>query len=50
MWVAYFAGAGRQTEIIAAGLLHDVLEKTVNISAELHRRFGAQIARLVESV
>jgi (p)ppGpp synthase/HD superfamily hydrolase len=37
-------------EIIAAGLLHDVLEKTATTSAELHGRFGAQIARLVESV
>jgi hypothetical protein len=27
-----------------------VLEKTATTSAELHRRFGAQIARLVESV
>ena len=37
-------------EIIAAGLLHDVLEKTATTSAELHRRFGARIALLVESV
>jgi (p)ppGpp synthase/HD superfamily hydrolase len=41
---------GQPDEIIAAGLLHDVLEKTATTSAELHRRFGAQIARLVESV
>ena len=37
-------------EVIAAGLLHDVLEKTATTSAELRRRFGARIARLVESV
>ncbi len=37
-------------EIIAAGLLHDVLEKTATTSAELHRRFGTQIAQRVESV
>src|SRR5450755_2431520 len=41
---------GQPDEIIVAGLLHDVLEKTATTSAELHRRFGAQIARLVESV
>ena len=41
---------GQPDEIIAAGLLHDVLEKTKTTSAELHRRFGAEIARLVESV
>ena len=43
-------GDGQPDEIIAAGLLHDVLEKTATTSAELHRRFGAHIARLVESV
>ncbi len=37
-------------EIIAAGLLHDVLEKTATTNAELHQRFGPHIARLVESV
>ena len=43
-------GDGQPDEIIAAGLLHDVLEKTATTSAELQRRFGAHIARLVESV
>ncbi|MGZ6563763.1 MAG: hypothetical protein ACXVH3_22350 [Solirubrobacteraceae bacterium] len=33
-----------------AGLLHDVLDKTATIGAELERRFGACIAQLVESV
>jgi HD domain len=41
---------GQPDEIIAAGVLHDVLEKTATTSAELERRFGAQIARVVESV
>jgi hypothetical protein len=43
-------GDGQPDEVIAAGLLHDVLEKTATTSAELHRRFGRRIARLVESV
>jgi HD domain-containing protein len=43
-------GDGQPDEIIAAGLLHDILEKTATTSAELHRRFGPRIARLVESV
>ena len=41
---------GQPDEVIAAGLLHDVLEKTATTSLELERRFGARIARLVESV
>ena len=41
---------GQPDEIIAAGLLHDILEKTATTSAELHRRFGAHVTRLVESV
>ena len=41
---------GQPDEIIAAGLLHDVLEKTRTTSGQLHRRFGARIARVVESV
>jgi (p)ppGpp synthase/HD superfamily hydrolase len=41
---------GQPEEVIAAGLLHDILEKTATTSAELHRRFGAEIARRVESV
>ena len=43
-------GDGQPDEIIAAGLLHDVLEKTATTSAELQGRFGPHIARLVESV
>jgi (p)ppGpp synthase/HD superfamily hydrolase len=41
---------GQPDEIIAAGLLHDVLEKTRTTRSELHDRFGARIARVVESV
>ena len=41
---------GQPDAIIAAGLLHDVLEKTTTTSAELKRRFGAHVARLVESI
>ena len=41
---------GQPDEVIAAGVLHDVLEKTATTSAELRRRFGARIAWLVESV
>jgi HD domain len=41
---------GQPAEVIVAGLLHDVLEKTTTTPGELRRRFGARIARLVESV
>ena len=41
---------GQPDEVIAAGLLHDVLEKTTTTTAELQSRFGANVARLVESV
>ena len=43
-------GDGQPDEIIAAGLLHDVLEKTSTTRTELQRRFGAHVAGLVESV
>ena len=43
-------GDGQPDEVIAAGLLHDTLEKTRTTGAELQRRFGVPIARLVESV
>ena len=41
---------GSETRSIAAGLLHDLLEKSRTTGAELQRRFGACIAGLVESV
>lgn len=41
---------GHPDHVIAAGLLHDVLEKTTTTRAELERRFGARVARLVSTV
>ena len=41
---------GQPDEVIAAGLLHDVLEKTGTSRVELERRFGVRVAGLVESV
>jgi (p)ppGpp synthase/HD superfamily hydrolase len=41
---------GHADHVIAAGLLHDVLEKSTTTHAELERRFGARIARLVSAV
>jgi (p)ppGpp synthase/HD superfamily hydrolase len=41
---------GHPHHVIAAGLLHDLLEKTATTGAELHRRFGRRIARLVTTV
>jgi (p)ppGpp synthase/HD superfamily hydrolase len=43
-------GDGQPEEVIAAGLLHDVLEKTETTTAELRDRFGVRTARLVEAV
>jgi HD domain len=40
----------RPDEVVAAGLLHDLVEKTSTTSAELHRLFGARIAQFVETV
>jgi (p)ppGpp synthase/HD superfamily hydrolase len=47
-WLLYYAGA--PDHVIAAGVLHDTLEKTSATPAELRRRFGAQIANLVGAV
>jgi (p)ppGpp synthase/HD superfamily hydrolase len=41
---------GQPDEVVAAGLLHDLLEKTPTTSAELQLRFGARIAWVVETV
>jgi (p)ppGpp synthase/HD superfamily hydrolase len=41
---------GHPDHVIAAGLLHDLLEKTATTDAELNRRFGRRIARLVATV
>jgi HD domain-containing protein len=42
--------AGAPGHVIAAGALHDVLEKTPACAAELRARFGAKIAGLVLAV
>jgi (p)ppGpp synthase/HD superfamily hydrolase len=42
--------AGAPDEVIAAGALHDTLEKTDATPAELTRRFGAHVASLVAAV
>jgi (p)ppGpp synthase/HD superfamily hydrolase len=47
-WLLYRAGA--PDRVIAAGLLHDVLEKTDASYADVQRRFGSRIARLVYAV
>ena len=41
---------GQPDQVIAAGLLHDTLEKTATTRAELQHRFGTRIAQLVASV
>jgi (p)ppGpp synthase/HD superfamily hydrolase len=42
--------AGAPDHVIAAGVLHDVIEKTAADAAEIRRRFGARISRLVAAV
>ena len=44
------ADAGAPDHVIAAGLLHDTIEKTDADAADLRRRFGATIATLVQAV
>ena len=41
---------GQPEEVIAGGLLQEVLEQTATTGAELRHRFGVRIARLVETV
>ena len=41
---------GAPDDVIAAGILHDVLEKTDVSGAELSARFGSRIAELVQAV
>jgi (p)ppGpp synthase/HD superfamily hydrolase len=47
-WLLYRAGAS--DHVVAAGVLHDVLEKTDATVAELRARFGSPIAELVRAV
>jgi (p)ppGpp synthase/HD superfamily hydrolase len=42
--------AGYSDEVVAAGVLHDVLEDTDVERAELEERFGAEVASLVAAV
>ena len=42
--------AGYPNEVVAAGVLHDVLEDTDVEAAELEERFGPQVAQLVMNV
>ncbi|MFL5823097.1 MAG: HD domain-containing protein [Solirubrobacteraceae bacterium] len=44
------AGSGAADHVIAAGVLHDVLEKTTVTEAELHARFGPEVTSLVCAV
>src|SRR5690348_1861163 len=47
-WLLYRAGAA--DELIAAGVLHDVLEKTDVTREALRARFGERVATLVNAV
>lgn len=42
--------AGASDEVIAAGILHDTIEKTSADPDELRRRFGSRVAALVAAV
>ena len=42
--------AGARDDVVAAGLLHDVIEKTDVNAAQLRARFGTGVARLVLAV
>jgi (p)ppGpp synthase/HD superfamily hydrolase len=42
--------AGYQDEVVAAGVLHDVLEDTDAEQSDLESRFGRRVAELVEAV
>ena len=44
------AGIGAPDHLVAAGILHDVLEKTEASLSELRERFGERIAALVAAV
>jgi (p)ppGpp synthase/HD superfamily hydrolase len=41
---------GQSDDVVAAGLLHDVLEKTATPAVELELEFGTRIAQLVAAV
>ena len=48
VWLLYHAGA--PDHVIAAGVLHDTVEKTAANAAELRTRFGFALAMLVLAV
>jgi len=47
---ALLRGAGAPEHLIAAGALHDVIEKTPALASDLRRRFGPKVATLVLAV
>ena len=47
---ALLAQAGYADEVVAAGVLHDVLEDTDTTAFELQQRFGATVSALVQAV
>jgi (p)ppGpp synthase/HD superfamily hydrolase len=47
---ALLHGAGAPDDLVAAGALHDVIEKTPATAFDLRRRFGSRIAGLVVAV
>jgi (p)ppGpp synthase/HD superfamily hydrolase len=47
-WLLYCAGAS--DHVIAAGVLHDTIEKAGASLSDLHQRFGPRVARLVLAV
>jgi (p)ppGpp synthase/HD superfamily hydrolase len=47
---ALLYGDGAQDDLVAAGALHDVLEKTPATAFDLRRRFGSTVAALVLAV
>jgi (p)ppGpp synthase/HD superfamily hydrolase len=47
---ALLSGAGYPDEVVASGVLHDVLEDTDTHAIELEHRFGTTVAELVRAV
>ena len=47
---ALLGEAGYPDEVVAAGVLHDVLEDTDTTAFELGQRFGSKVAALVQAV
>jgi HD domain len=47
---ALLAEAGARDDLIAAGALHDVIEKTPALACDVRVRFGTTVAALVEAV